>query len=56
MEIKNEFKAHLDSLAKLPLYQMVDNVLKHRTRGKIKGGNELEEDEETVIQVFTSTS
>ena len=31
---KNKFKAHLDSLAKLTLYQMVENVLEHHTPGK----------------------
>ena len=34
VERNNEFKAHLDSLAKLTLYQMVENVLEHHTPGK----------------------
>ena len=46
---KNKFKAHLDSLAKLPLYQMVDNVLEHRTPGKIPVADELEEEEKAAF-------
>ena len=49
MERKNEFKARLDSLAKLPLYQMLENVLEHRTPGRLPGADELEEDEEAAV-------
>ena len=46
MESKNAFKAHLDSIPKLPLYQMVENILEHRTHGKLPGADQLEEDED----------
>ena len=49
VERKNEFKAHLDSLSKLPLYQIVENVLEHRTPRKLQGADELEEDEEEAV-------
>ena len=45
VERNNDFKAHLESLAKLPLYQMVENFLEQRTPGNLPGADELEEDE-----------
>ena len=49
VESKNKFKDHLDSLAKLPLYQMVENVLEHHAPGKLPGADEFEEDDEAAI-------
>ena len=48
VERKNKFKAHLNSLAKLPIYQIVENVLEHRTPGKLPGVYELEEEEDAA--------
>ena len=49
MESKNYVKAHLNSLAKLPIYQIVENVLEHRTPGKLPGADKFGEDREAAI-------
>ena len=49
VERKNGLVAHIYSLAKLKLYQMVDNVLEHRTPGKIPVADELEEEEKAAF-------
>ena len=56
MKRKNGLKAHVDSLAKLQLYQMVENVLEHRTPVKLPGADKIEEDHEAAIKVLTNTS
>ena len=56
VEITNDFKAHLNSLDKPPLYLMVENVLEHRTPVKLPGAFELKEDEESAVQVLKSIS
>ena len=56
VERKNKFKAHLNSLAKLQLYQMVENVLRNRTPAKLPGANKLEEGaEERSLDFYKPT-
>ena len=49
MERKNELNAHIESLAKLKLYQKAENVLVHRTPEKLPGADKLKEDQEAAI-------
>ena len=46
MESKAKFKAHLDGLAKLPLYCLVEDNVASRTPAKLPGEDTIEEEAE----------